>query len=109
MIRILPLLVLPVVGFAVSPAAHSQTREEQALRNYLDVANQQVGLHDLAPGERHDVGVVDERVRARPLDRRRAEKRCYDAEMESLGKSPSLLARRSAAMKCGLRFEDAQR
>jgi len=92
---------------AGSPAL-AQSREDIAIENYRRIQAGQLQLSDLSPQEQADVAEIDRRVRAEEADERSPEQRCYEDELEKLGDAPTYLARRSAALKCGIPYEKAE-
>jgi hypothetical protein len=87
-------------------AAQAQTRDEITRENYRRLMNGEISLGELSPQQREDIVELDRRIREG--DKRTPGQRCYDAELEKLAQPPSVLARRSAAFKCGISFEQAE-
>jgi hypothetical protein len=98
---------LLLLSLVVGTAAHALTREEIAIENYRLLMNGQIRITDLSQQQQVDVAEVDRKLREE-AERRNSPQGCYEDEVKKLAQPPTYLGRRSAALKCGIPFEEAE-
>jgi hypothetical protein len=90
-----------LVATGASAAEPQPAPLDRAKANYEAILRGEKRLFDLTPTEQDQVRALDHRIRAtEPPDTRNPYERCYDAEVDKLGREPSDLDKRTIDTRC---------